>query len=290
VTALVDRLAIIGVGLIGASFALALKQAEAVNTVIGCGRSRENLQDALGMGALDDATTNPVEAVKDADVVLLAVPVRAMAFLARDIGHALKPGAIVTDAGSTKEIVLGELFALLPPYVHVVAGHPIAGSEKTGAAAGDADLFAGRRAILIEDRRTEAAPLALIKKLWEACGARVELMDAHTHDLVLGAVSHLPHLVAYALTDTVLAWDTETPMIRFSAGGLRDFTRVASSSPEMWRDICLDNSAALTEALDRYLRTLQEIRAEVARQDGRALAERFERCRDSRRRIVEAGK
>jgi prephenate dehydrogenase len=290
VTRLAERLAVIGVGLIGASFALAVKRAGAVDFVIGCGRTKENLRAALEIGAIDDATTDPAEAARGADVVLLAVPVRSMAGLARGIGHVMKPGAIVTDAGSTKEIVLGELFALLPPYVHVVAGHPIAGRERTGATAADPDLFQGRRTILIQDKRTEAPALALVQKLWEACGAKVELMDAHQHDLVLGAVSHLPHLAAYALTDTVLAWDRETPMIHLSAGGLRDFTRIAASSPEMWRDVCLDNGPALTEAIDRYVRTLQEIRAEVEGQDGAALQARFERCREVRRRMDQGGK
>ncbi|HUT52141.1 MAG TPA: prephenate dehydrogenase/arogenate dehydrogenase family protein [bacterium] len=288
-TPIIDRLAVIGVGLIGGSFALALKEAGAVNTVIGCGRSRENLQDALAMGILDDATTDHAEAALGADVVMLAVPLRAMAGIARDIAHVLKPGAIVTDAGSAKEVVLGELFAWLPAHAHVVAGHPIAGSEKTGASAARADLFQGRRTILISDRRTDSAALDLVIKLWEATGSRIEIMDARVHDLVLGAVSHLPHMIAYALIDTLLQWDAELPMLRFSAGGLRDFTRIAMSSPEMWRDVCLDNKDAIIEAIDRFTETLAELKAQIARGDHKALHERFSRCREVRKRLEGEG-
>jgi len=286
VSVIIDKLAVIGVGLIGGSFALALKEAGAVGQVVGCGRTVANLQDAMGLGALDDATTDPVEAVEDADVVMLAVPIRSMAPLADKIGHHLKNGAVVTDVGSTKEIVLGELFAILPPHVQVVAGHPIAGSEKTGAQAAEADLYKGRRTILIEDKRTDREALELVKKLWETVGAKVELMSAHQHDVALGAVSHLPHMVAYALCDAVLEWDEELPMIRFSAGGLRDFTRIAESSPQMWRDICLDNAHVIVDAIDRYMKALSEIRREVDDKDGAALAERFSGCREIRKRIV----
>jgi prephenate dehydrogenase len=235
---------------------------------------------------IDDATTDPEEAVAGADVVLLAVPVRSMAALARRIGHALKPGAIVTDAGSTKEIVMGELFALLPPHAKIVPAHPIAGSERTGAAAARPDLFRGRRTIITPNGIADADAIALVRRLWEAAGAKVEMMDAHTHDLVVGAVSHLPHLVAYALVETVLRWDEETPMLRFSAGGLRDFTRVAGSSPEMWTDICADNPGPIVEAIDRFIRALTELRGLVDGGRAEALREWFERSREARKRIV----
>jgi len=286
VTVLVERLCIIGVGLIGGSFGLALKEAGAVDFVIGCGRTEENLHEALSIGAIDYATTDPVEAAQEADVIMLSIPVRAMAPVAKSISHVLKNGAIVTDAGSTKEVLLGELFAWLPPHVHVVAGHPIAGSEKTGAVAAKPDLYRGRRTILIKDKRTDQSALELVKQLWEAVGSRVELMDAATHDLVLGAVSHLPHMIAYALVDTLFAWDRETPMLRFSAGGFRDFSRIAESSPEMWRDICMDNKNVIVSAIDRYLDTLKGLRKEVESGDERALLERFGRCREVRKKIL----
>lgn len=289
-TALINRLAIIGVGLIGGSFGLALKEAGAVDFVIGCGRSEDNLREALAMGILDDATTDPVEAARDADVIMLAVPVRAMAALARQIAHVLKPGAIVTDAGSTKEVVLGELFAWLPPYVHVVAGHPIAGSEKTGAAAARSDLYHGHRTILIRDKRTDDEALQKVRELWEAAGASIEIMEARNHDIVLGAVSHLPHMVAYALVDTLLDWDDQTPMLRFSAGGLRDFTRIASSSPEMWRDVCADNKYAIVEAIERFIKVLTGLKAEIESGDQRALFDRFSRCREVRKKIAREDK
>lgn len=284
-TVLVNRLAIIGVGLIGGSFALALKEAGAVDFVVGCGRSNENLQDALSIGAIDDATTDPVEAVRDADVVMLAVPMRSMAGIAKKISPELKPGAIVTDAGSAKEIVLGEMFAHLPPHVSVVAGHPIAGSEKTGAKSARADLFQNRRTILTPDKTTDQKALDLIKRLWEAAGSGVEIMPPSTHDLVLGAVSHLPHMVAYALIDTLVEWDNDVPMLRFSAGGLKDFTRIAASSPAMWRDICIDNKDVILEAIDRFSRNLAGLKEEVSASDADALERRFSRCRQARLKV-----
>lgn len=288
-TPIIDRLAIVGVGLIGGSFALALKEAGAVGSVIGTGRSEENLREALAIGALDDATTDLVEAVGGADVVLLAVPVRSMAAIAKKIAYTLKNGCIVTDAGSTKEVVAGELFAHLPPHVKVVPAHPIAGSERTGAAAARSDLFIGRRTIITKNGIADDDAIDIVKRLWEAAGAKVEFMDAHTHDLVLGAVSHLPHMVAYALVDAVTRWDGETPMLRFSAGGLRDFTRVAGSSPEMWADICVDNKDAVLEAMGRYSASLDALRGLIEKGDAEALRKFFADAREVRKRIVGEG-
>jgi len=285
VSVLVDRLSIIGVGLIGGSFGLALKDAAAVGFVTGCGRNVQNLRDALGMGAIDDATTDPAEAVKGADLVMIAVPVRSTANIAKKIGPHLKNGAVVIDAGSTKEIVTGELVSHLPPYVHVVPSHPIAGSEKTGAIAAEPDLFKDRRTIITPGAGTDPAAVELVKRLWEAAGSRVEVMEPGIHDTVMGAVSHLPHLVAYALVETLMEWDDELPMLRFSAGGLRDFTRIASSSPEMWRDICLDNKGAILQAVDRFIDAVNKIRSEVEAGDGEALHRRFERAREVREQI-----
>ncbi len=282
---LIERLSIIGVGLIGASFALALKEAGAVGFVTGHGRTKENLQDALAAGALDDATTELEEAVEDADVVMLAAPVRSFADIAKGVAHLLKPGAIVTDAGSTKEVVMDELLALLPSYVHIVPGHPIAGSEKTGAVSADAGLFRGRRTILTPGPGTDEGAVAAVSGLWKAAGASVEIMEPALHDVVMGAVSHLPHMAAYGLVETLMKWDEDAPMLRFSAGGFRDFTRIASSSPEMWRDICLDNRSNILEAIDRFTSALGELRAEVDKGDGKALVERFERARKVRDRM-----
>lgn len=285
-TAIVDRLAIIGVGLIGGSFALALREAGAVNYIIGAGRSSANLRDALSLSIIDEATQDPAEAAAGADVVFISTPIRTFAALARAIGPALKPGAIVTDAGSAKEIAGVELFAHLPPHARIVPGHPIAGSEKTGASSARADLFRGRRTILTPNGISDPEAVALVTRLWQAAGAQVETMDAHLHDLVLGAVSHLPHMVAYALVETVLRWDRETPMIRFSAGGLRDFTRVAASSAEMWADICLDNQDAILQALDRFAASLGELRGLIAAGRSEELRDWFERGREARRRMA----
>jgi prephenate dehydrogenase len=254
--------------------------------VAGFGRTKENLQDALAFGVIDDAYTEIEEAVEDADVIMLAVPVRAMAELVKDMAPFLKNGAIITDAGSTKEVILGELFAFLPSHAHIVAGHPIAGSEQTGAAAAEPDLYKDKRVIITPDKTSEDHAIEVVKKLWEACGAKVEMMDPSTHDIVLGAVSHLPHMVAYALVDTLMKWDDEVPMLRFSAGGLRDFTRIASSSPEMWRDICVDNEHVIVEALDRYIESLKKLRDEIKSGDDNKLLERFKAARKVRSRIM----
>ncbi len=284
-SARIGKLAVIGTGLIGGSFALALKKQQAVDFVVGCGRSLDNLREALAMGIIDDATTDPAEAVTGADLVFLAVPVGEISKLCLKIAHKLNPGAIVTDAGSTKQIVLGELFAHLPPYVNIVGGHPIAGREKTGAAAAEEDLFKDRITILTPDKTTDPDALAVVKKLWEAAGSRVEIMEPAEHDIALGAVSHLPHMVAYALVETLMEWDKEESLLRFSAGGLRDFTRIAASSPEMWRDICQDNTEAIIESIDRFAHVLQELRKDIKKKDGQALTERFERARDVRKKM-----
>ena len=281
----IGKLAIIGTGLIGGSFALALKNAETVDFVIGCGRNLENLREALAMEIIDDATTDPAEAVRDADVVFFSVPVGEISKLCLKIAHELKPGAIVTDAGSTKEVVLGELFGHLPTYVNIVGGHPIAGKEKTGAAAAEADLYKNRTTILTPDKTTDPDALEVVKQLWEATGSKVVIMEPKEHDRALGAVSHLPHMVAYALVDTLMEWEKETPLLRFSAGGLRDFTRIAASSPEMWRDICLDNRDAIIEAIDRFAKVLADLRRNIEEKDKKALTERFERTRDVRHKM-----
>ncbi len=278
------RLALIGVGLIGGSFALALKQAGRVGEVVGCGRSRANLQWALEHGVIDAIAESPARAVPDADLVMLAVPVGQTAAVLADIAPQLAPHAIVTDAASTKQNVVAaardHLGGHLPRFV---PGHPIAGTEHSGAAAARADLFRERRVVLTPQAETAAAALQEVRALWQACGAEVAEMDAAEHDAVFAAVSHLPHLLSYAYMDMIAARADSARCLDYAAGGFRDFTRIAASSPEMWRDIALTNREALLRELLRFEAHSQVLRAALEKADGAALEAIFTRAHNMRK-------
>ena len=278
---IVGTLAIVGAGLIGGSFALALKQAGAVGEVLGVGRTPQSLARAQELGLIDRAV-DWAEAGR-ADCILLALPVgETAAVLARLAPH-LKPGAIVTDAGSTKaNVVEAARAALGARAADFVPGHPIAGSEQSGPAAARADLYRGRKVVLTPQADTRADALATVRALWEATGAQVETLDAALHDRVFAAVSHLPHLAAFALVDDLARRADSEVFFRFAASGFRDFTRIAGSSPEMWRDIALANRDALTDELDAYLGALQTLRQAVADGDAATLLEIFSRARTAR--------
>ena len=278
-TAPVRRLCVIGVGLIGGSFARALREQGLVKEVVGCGRTRPNLEAARRLGVVDRFTLEPAAAAQGADLIFLATPVRAMPGIVQALRPSLAPKAIITDAGSTKSALIKAIEPLLPAQVQFVPGHPIAGKEKSGVRASKANLFNERWVILTPTARTKKAALARIRGLWEACGAWVECMPPAEHDQVFGAVSHLPHLVAYALVDTIMRWDSPRPLIGYSAGGFRDFTRIAASSPEMWRDICLENRKAILKAMDRYGQTFAHLRQMVKSGDGRGLEKLFSDAR-----------
>jgi prephenate dehydrogenase len=280
VTAPVRRLCVIGVGLIGGSFARALREKGLAQKVVGVGRSEANLIKAKRLGVVDHYfTDDPAEAVREADLVFFSTPVRAMPEIVKTISRALAPDCIVTDAGSTKASLIQAIEPLLPDSIQFVPGHPIAGKEKSGVRASKANLFNERWVILTPTARTKKAALARVRGLWEACGAWVECMPPAEHDQVFGAVSHLPHLVAYALVDTIMGWDSPRPLIGYSAGGFRDFTRIAASSPEMWRDICLENRKAILKAMDRYGQTFAHLRQMVESGDGRGLEKLFSDAR-----------
>jgi prephenate dehydrogenase len=280
ITPLISRLAIIGVGLIGGSLALALKRARAVGEVIGCGRNAADLEKGVKLGVLDRHTTDPAAAVRGADLVMLATPVGAMRGLFEKIRDQLLPDAVITDAGSAKASVIADARATLGAYfANFVPGHPIAGTEKSGVEAGFADLYAGHRVILCPQPETRMNALSKVQQMWEAAGAHVEQMDAVRHDAILARTSHLPHLVAYALADMLAATQPQSEVLRFAAGGFRDLTRVASSPPVMWRDIALSNRDALLAALDEYLTALGAIRSAVAAQDAAALEAIFKRAK-----------
>lgn len=278
---IVGKLAIVGTGLIGGSFALALKQAGAVGEVLGVGRNPARLTVARELGLIDRAV-DWAEAGQ-ADCILLAMPVGETAAVLKNLAPHLKPGAIVTDAGSTKLTVVESARAALGMhFADFVPGHPIAGSEQSGPGAARADLYQGKRVVLTPQAETRAGAIATVRALWEAVGAQVETLDAAQHDRVFAAVSHLPHLAAFALVDDLAQRADGDAFFRFAASGFRDFTRIAGSSPEMWRDIALANRDAVVAELDAYLDALQILRQAVDAEDGDALLKIFSRARTAR--------
>jgi len=281
----IGKLVIVGVGLIGGSFALALKQAGAVGRTLGVGRGGRNIRRAMELGIIDAIGAADAATFADADLVLLAVPVGQMRPVMRAIAPLLGAKTVVSDAGSTKEDVVAlarrELKAALSRFV---PGHPIAGTEKSGAEAAFAGLYRGRRVVLTPLKGTEPGALALVRSAWERCGAIVSELPPKEHDQVLAAVSHLPHVLAYALVDQVARHKNAKRLFSFAAGGFRDFTRIASSHPEMWRDICLANRKALLAELKRYGGELEHVKRMLERGDANALETLFSRARGARER------
>ncbi|MGA0114476.1 MAG: prephenate dehydrogenase [Burkholderiales bacterium] len=281
----INKLVVIGVGLIGGSFALALKKARMVKQVVGVGRSRRNLQVALKRGVIDVAETDAARAVAGADLVLIGAPVGQMPGIFARIAPFLPPQAVVTDAGSTKQDVIRaarkHLGAHFPMFV---PAHPIAGTEHSGAAASFPELFRERNLILLPQKETKAAAVRLVRAAWAACGARIVRLDAAEHDAIFGAVSHLPHVAAFALVHLLARQRDAKRLLGFSGGGLRDTVRIAGSSPEMWRDICIANRAALLPLIDGYVAELKTARRALAAADGDALQSMFGTAQRARRR------
>ena len=285
---LVRKLVVCGVGLIGGSFALALKHAGAVGSVIGVGRSRANLEQALAAGAIDAIAANDREALTDADLVLLAMPVGQMAPVMRRIAPLLGAQTVVTDAGSTKRDVI----ALASEYLgnalaRFVPAHPIAGAERSGAAAARANLFRDRHLILTPLAATDAAAVDLVRQAWEIAGMRVSTMDPQRHDEALAAVSHLPHVLSYALVHELAGRPNAEHLFALAAGGFRDFTRIAGSSPEMWRDICMSNRDLILDELGRYRAELERVAALLQRSDASGLEALFSAAREARNRWLQ---
>jgi prephenate dehydrogenase len=279
----IGKLVVIGVGLIGGSFALALRRARAVQRVVGVGRTRRNLADALRLKAIDEASQDPARAVRGADLVLLATPVGQMPAVMSAIAPHLPAHAVVTDAGSTKRDVIACAQRFLGGHLpRFVPAHPVAGTEESGAAAAFADLFRGRNIILTPQAGTAARAVTLVRRAWEACGARVMRMDADTHDELFAAVSHLPHVIAFALVNMLAGHRNPARLFGLSAGGLRDTVRIAGSSPEMWADICVANRDALLAALEDYENELEQTRAAIERADAAELRRLFARARSAR--------
>lgn len=282
-TGLVNTLAVFGVGLIGGSFAAALRHAGQVQHVIGIGRSRANLERAVELGVIDEIAGDAAQAVVRADLVLVAVPVQQTASVLHQIAPHLRDDTLVCDAGSTKQDVVAAarlaLGARLPQFV---PAHPIAGAELSGVEAASADLYRDRLVVLTPTTDTDQAAAKRVQALWSACGARVVSMEAARHDAVFAAVSHLPHVLAFALVHEIASRPDASDLFAFAGAGFRDFTRIAASSPEMWRDICLANKPALLAELDAYRACLDRFAQCIAADQGDELARMFEHARTAR--------
>lgn len=282
-----NKVAIIGVGLIGGSLALVLKRDGLATNIVGIGRGLPNLEAAKRLGIVDTFTRDIGEGVKDADLVVVAVPVLKIAETIRQAAAHLKPGCIVTDVGSVKGAVITEVEPLIPEGVHFVPGHPIAGTEHSGAEAAFPELYIGRKCILTPTPKTDKAALDAVKLVWEATGATVVIMDAPLHDMILAAVSHLPHMIAYTLVNTVGDMeDAGVDALSYSAGGFRDFTRIASSSPEMWSDICAMNKEQILKTIDGFRTRLESLRVLIEKEDLSALKTEFGRAKGLRDSLI----
>jgi len=280
---MINKLVVIGVGLIGGSFAIGLRRSNMVNRIVGVGRSWENLSSALGTYVIDAAETSAANALQDADLVMLAIPVGQMERVMLEIAPYLNPGTVVTDVGSTKQDVIEVARRCLPDHLdRFVPAHPIAGAEQSGVKAATEDLFHGKNVVITPLAETRADAVALVKDLWRKCGASVHEMTPQSHDAIFAAVSHLPHVLSFALVADIAARPNAGELFGFAAGGFRDFTRIASSSPEMWRDICLANREALLGELDVYLAQVQHMREAIDAGDGEELGKVFEMARNAR--------
>jgi len=280
---LFKKIVIFGVGLIGGSFALALRKADAVGEVVGFGRSEATLQQARQLGILDRIGTDAAEEVGDADLILLATPVGQMAELMARIAPYLGAHTLVTDGGSTKSDVVAAAYANLGIRIaQFVPAHPIAGAEKSGAGAAQADLYQGKKVILTPLPENSQDAVARVRRAWELCGAVVSELTPQQHDAVFAAVSHLPHLLSFALVHDLAQRDNRDLLLSFAASGFRDFTRIAASSPEMWRDICLANREALMDELGIYMQELEKLHEALAEADADALEQTFRTARELR--------
>ncbi len=280
---MIHRLCIIGVGLIGGSLARAVRDAGLCTDIVGCGRRETNLRRAVELGVIDRFDTDPARAAAGADLVVVCVPLGAMQDVFERIGSALAPDSVVTDVGSAKAHVIAAAraaFGAVPE--NLVPGHPIAGTERSGVEASFAELFQRHRVILTPVAETAPAALACVRTLWESVGAEVVEMEPAHHDEVLAATSHLPHLLAYTLVDTLAGMGEREEIFRFAAGGFRDFTRIASSDPVMWRDICLANNEAILGMVQRFQDDLSGLADAIRARDGQAILRAFSRAKQVR--------
>ena len=285
---LVGTLAVIGVGLIGGSLARALRQAGQVERVIGCGRGRENLERAVELGVIDSYTHDVGEAVREADMVFVAVPLGAMLGVFEAMCGNLRDDAVVTDGGSAKASVIADFRAACGKHAaRFVPGHPIAGTERNGVEASFAALYRNRRVILTPEADTQKEASERVAAMWQACGAEVVMMGVQRHDQVLAATSHLPHMLAFGLVDALARMDEHDDIFRFAAGGFRDFTRIASSNPAMWRDICIANREALSRMMHGFADEMKDLASSIEAADAEHLLAIFERAKAARDAYVD---
>lgn len=290
-TPIYQRVAFIGLGLIASSMALAMRRGGLVAETVGTARSAETRAIAAEIGLVDRVTETAAEAVQGADLVVLCVPVGAMAAVAQDIAPYLAQGVTVTDVGSVKQAVIDAVGPYMPDHTHFIPGHPLAGTEHSGPRAGFAELFDNRWTILTPLEGGDAQALARLTQLWQGMGAQVDVMDPPHHDLVLAVTSHTPHLIAYTMVGVAddLRRVTDSEVIKYSAAGFRDFTRIAASDPTMWRDVFLTNKDATLEILGRFTEELFALQRAIRRGDGDHLHAYFTRTRAIRRGIIDAG-
>lgn len=286
-----DRIALVGIGLIGSSLARVIRREGLARHVAISTRSASTLKRAEELGLGDSYSTDAREAVRGADLVIVSVPVGSSGAVAEEIAPALRRGAILTDVGSTKGSVIAQMQPHVPEGVHFIPGHPLAGTEKSGPDAGFPDLFQNRWCIFTPLPDTDPQALAKLAAFWRACGSNIDTMDPDHHDKVLAIVSHLPHIIAYNIVGTAddLETVTESEVIKYSASGFRDFTRLAASDPTMWRDVCLHNKDAILEMLARFSEDLAYLQRAIRWGDGEKLFDLFTRTRAVRRSIIEAG-
>jgi len=284
------RVALIGIGLIGSSLARAIRVHNIAGHIGISTRRQATLDSARDLELGDSYTIDPLEAVRDADLVVICVPMRAYGTVAKAINPGLKPGAIVTDVGSTKKSAIDDIKPHLPDGVHLVPGHPVAGTEHSGPEAGFAKLFENHWTILTPEPGTDNEAIGKVTKMWERCGAMVEIMEASHHDQVLAITSHLPQLIAYTIVSTAtdLEDDLKKEVVRFAAGGFRDFTRIAASDPVMWRDIYLKNKDAVLDVLGRFTEDLTALQRAIRRGEADVLEDTFTRTREIRRGVIAA--
>ncbi len=288
---LFERVVLIGLGLIGSSLGHVMRREGLAGHVVGCARTPETRAKALAIGFVDSVEEDLAAAVEGADLVVLCTPVGAFVEITRAFAPKLAPGAIISDVGGVKEAVIRDLAPLLPGGVHLVPGHPVSGTEHAGPEAGFAELVENRWTILTPESGTDEAAVDKVVELWRRAGSMVEIMDAHHHDLVLAITSHVPHLIAYNIVGTAadLETVTEGEVIKYSAGGFRDFTRIAASDPVMWRDVFLNNRDAVLEMLARFSEDLTALQRAIRWGDGETLEALFRHTRDLRRGVVAAG-
>ncbi len=287
---LFERVALIGVGLIGSSLARVLRREGLTRHIAGCVRSEASRAICLELGLADSMHDGPGAAAEGADLIVLCTPLGTYQDLARKMAPHLRPGAILTDVGSVKQAVIRDLGPHVPEGVHLVPGHPIAGTEHSGPEAGFAELFEGRWCILTPPPGTDRGAVEKLAELWHRCGSTVDIMDAQHHDTVLAITSHLPHLIAYTIVGTAndVADDMRAEVAKYSAGGFRDFTRIAASDPIFWRDVFLNNRDAVLESLQRFTEDLTALQRAIRRGEGETLEAHFRRTREIRQSVIEA--